>query len=374
MSTNKAYKCFHCGGFGLTKNIRPRGEDIRAYILRNADKDGLAQKVAEHFSITRQAAGRHLQKLTDEKALVAVGNTRNRTYKLAATATKTFFYEIKEGLAEDVVWQNDIRPFLGDLPETVLEMWQWSFTEMFNNAIDHSGGSYIFVRVSKTAINTEISVADDGVGIFVKIQKALNLMDERHAILELSKGKLTTDSRHHSGWGIFFTSRMVDNFDILSGGVYFSHVIGEEHDWILERSDADSGTAVYLKIDNHTSRTRKKTLDKFSVGDSYGFDKTVVPVRLAKYGTDQLISRSQAKRVLARIELFTQVLFDFTNVEMVGQAFADQIFRVFQNEHPEMQLFPTHANAEIRAVINEVRRQDRQRNGESAMLDAIESV
>jgi hypothetical protein len=117
---------------------------------------------------------------------------------------------------------------------------------------------------------------------------------------------------------------------------------------------------VFLKIDNHTSRTRKKTLDKYSVGDSLGFDKTIVPVKLAKYGNDQLISRSQAKRVLARVELFTQVLFDFTGVDMVGQAFADQIFRVFANEHPNMQLFPTHANHEISEVIQEVQKQARQ--------------
>jgi hypothetical protein len=52
-------------------------------------------------------------------------------------------------------------------------------------------------------------------------------------------------------------------------------------------------------------------------------------VRLAKYGNDQLISRSQAKRLLARIELFKIVLFDFSGVETIGQAFADEIFRVF---------------------------------------------
>ena len=56
-------------------------------------------------------------------------------------------------------------------------------------------------------------------GIFKKIQKALDLLDERHAILELAKGKLTTDPKHHTGEGIFFTSRMFDEFTILSGGV-----------------------------------------------------------------------------------------------------------------------------------------------------------
>src|ERR1700733_9211529 len=34
----KVYKCFSWGGYKLTKNIRPRGEDIRAYILQNIEK------------------------------------------------------------------------------------------------------------------------------------------------------------------------------------------------------------------------------------------------------------------------------------------------------------------------------------------------
>ena len=64
---------------------------------------------------------------------------------------------------------------------------------------------------------------DNGVGIFKKIQTELRLLDERHAILELAKGKLTTDPKRHTGEGIFFSSRMFDQFDILSGGIFFTH-------------------------------------------------------------------------------------------------------------------------------------------------------
>jgi hypothetical protein len=44
---------------------------------------------------------------------------------------------------------------------------------------------------------------DHGVGIFEKIMKHFNLADAREALLELSKGKLTSDPRNHSGEGIF---------------------------------------------------------------------------------------------------------------------------------------------------------------------------
>jgi hypothetical protein len=230
---------------------------------------------------------------------------------------------------------------------------------MFNNAIDHSAGKEIVVGVTTTARHTEIVVRDDGVGIFKKIQREFGLDDERQAIFELSKGKLTTDAKRHSGQGIFFTSRMVNEFQILSEGIYFSHEIQAEEDWIMENRDAASGTAVFMKVDNHTSRTTKKVLDNFSVKGSYGFNKTVVPVEMARYGSDQLISRSQAKRVLARVDQFSQVLFDFSGIEEIGQAFADEIFRVFASEHPHIQLLPINANKSITAMIAAARKDAR---------------
>jgi STAS-like domain of unknown function (DUF4325) len=62
----------------------------------------------------------------------------------------------------------------------------------------------------------------------------------------------------------------------------------------------------------------------------------VVPVKLAQYGNEKLIPRSQAKRVVSRLELFKVILFDFSGVPTTGQAFADEIFRAFANEHPNI--------------------------------------
>jgi hypothetical protein len=141
---------------------------------------------------------------------------------------------------------------------------------------------------------------------------------------------------------------MVDRFGILSGETYFTHENKSEDDWFLEASgDADKGTTVSLRVSNHTSRSTRKILAEYSVDGSYGFNKTVVPVELARYGTDQLVSRSQAKRVLARIDQFSLVLLDFKDVEQIGQAFADEIFRVFALEHPKIKVLPIHANKNI---------------------------
>lgn len=333
--------------------VRTRGEDVRRFILEHVEKHptDINRFTALHFGITRQAVNKHLQRLASERALVEAGQTRNRTYKLSPLLEWKGQYRIAGEPAEDLVWRNDIHPVLGQMPDNALGIWHYGFTEMFNNAVDHSGGREIYIRIRKTAANTEMVLLDDGIGIFRKIQTALNLLDERHAILELSKGKLTTDPDNHTGEGIFFTSRMFDSFDILSGEVYFSHQFGDAEDWILERERFETGTAVWMKLGNHTARTTKKVFDRYSSGKDYGFNKTVVPVRLAQYGNDKLISRSQAKRLLSRIELFKIVIFDFSGVDAVGQAFADEIFRVFARRHPEIELLTVKTNSEVRRML-----------------------
>lgn len=337
----------------MVTRVRARGQDIRQFILENIEKSsgGITTLTANHFQITRQAAHRHLRNLISEGALTSSGKTRNRTYKLCPLLEWQQTYQLTPELAEDLVWTNDIEPIVGNFPENVVDLWHYCFTEMFNNALDHSGGTEIIFNITKTAANTQMYLGDNGIGIFKKIQAALNLADERHAILELSKGKLTTSPEKHTGQGIFFTSRLLDSFDILSGGVYYSHELGNEEDWIVERTQPGSGTAIFMKLNNHTARTCKKIFDQYSDQEDLGFVKTVVPVRLAQYGNDKLISRSQAKRVLSRVELFKVVVFNFEGVLTIGQAFADEIFRVFANAHPEIELAPIHANSEVKRMI-----------------------
>lgn len=336
--------------------VRARGEAIRRYILRNvgANPRSISKLAAGKFSVSRQAINTHLRRLVSAGALRQTGRTNNRAYALAPVAEWNRLYSVAKRPAEDLVWRNDVSEVLGPLPENVRDIWSYGFTEMFNNALDHADGETIYVAVTKTAVGTEMMVMDDGVGIFRKIQDELGLLDERHAIFELTKGKLTTDPRRHTGEGIFFASRMFDAFDILSGGVFFSHEIGKEEDWLMEQPTRGAGTAVFMKLDNHTSRTARKVFDNFTSGDVPAFNKTVVPVKLAQYGNDKLISRSQAKRVLARAELFSDVVLDFRGVPTIGQAFADEVFRVFRNGHPDVTLVPVGANAEVRRMIDRV--------------------
>jgi anti-sigma regulatory factor (Ser/Thr protein kinase) len=339
------------------RRVYARGEDICRYILEHAEAhpSDIAKVAAAHFKISRQAVSRHLRRLVSEGSLLRAGNTRRTTYKLAPLAETAESYEITSGLQEDIVWSEDVRSSLGQLPDNVMNIWHHGFTEMFNNAIDHSGGTRIIIQIRKTAATIEMLLYDNGIGIFKKIKQEKGLLDERHAILELSKGKLTTDPRRHAGEGIFFTSRMFDSFRIHSGGAYFSHQFGETEDWLLEHDKSDQGTAVWMKLRNHTSRTTKRIFDQFASGDDFGFYKTVVPVRLAQYGNDLLVSRSQAKRVLARVEQFKSVVFDFKEVASIGQAFADEVFRVFALDHPDIEITAINASSVVKRMMAHVK-------------------
>ncbi|WP_372723122.1 STAS-like domain-containing protein [Immundisolibacter sp.] len=334
--------------------VRPRGEEIRRFIVNKVEDHptDVATLASKKFGISRQAINKHLRRLVAENALVPEGTTRARKYKLHPQVEWHQVFPLTRNLAEDIVWRDSVSPQLGAMPDNVVELWNYGFTEMFNNAIDHSDGSTISVHVERTAVSSEIAIFDDGVGIFRKIQRELGLLDERNAILELSKGKLTTDPKNHTGEGIFFSSRMFDKFQILSGGTLFSHDFGDPEDWILERAKRSSGTAVWMRLHNHTSRTVKKVFEKYSTDDDFGFTKTVVPVRLAQYGDDLLVSRSQAKRLLVRVDRFKTVLLDFSGVSAVGQAFADEIFRVFAGHHPNIELIPIRANSAIKRMIH----------------------
>ena len=337
----------------MTK-LRAKSRLIQEFIVdKVGDHPGdITRLVCKKFGISRQAANRHLQRLIQAGQLTAKGATRNRQYSLKLIVDEKFTLPITPDLDEDKVWRERVQPCLTGIPENVMKICHHGFTEMFNNVIDHSEGQKVSVFIEYTPAMIHMRVFDDGVGVFNKIKSRFGLDDERHAMLELSKGKLTTDPERHTGEGIFFTSRMFDKFFLMSGAHIFNH-FEPDNDWLFEdQSPSIKGTTVNMLIGVYSKRTTRKVFEEYTSRDgSYSFDRTHVPVALAKYGDDNLISRSQAKRLLARFDRFKEVLLDFRGVNMIGQAFADEIFRVFKKANPQIQLAWIHANKEVLKMI-----------------------
>lgn len=307
-------------------------------------------KLANALGISRQAASARLRKAIVKGLIVKHGIGRGVEYTLSELRRVHQEYD-RKGLREDVVWSSLFAPLVKDLPDNVKDIWRYGFTEMVNNAIDHSGADKISIWGVRNALYTQAWVADDGEGIFNKIQKALDLYDPREAILELAKGKFTTDPANHSGEGIFFSSKVFDHFDIRSGNLHFMHEDGLD-DVLIERPKNAPGTLVVMRLINDSARTTKEIFDKFAAPEEYTFAKTIVPVILGQYEGEKLISRSQAKRLIFRFEKFKTVILDFDGIEEIGQAFADEVFRVFQNAHKDTKLVPVNMTPAVKNMVS----------------------
>jgi hypothetical protein len=66
------------------------------------------------------------------------------------------------------------------------------------------------------------------------------------------------------------------------------------------------------------------------------------------------VSRSEARRLLANLEKFSEIVLDFRDAISVGQGFADEVFRVFARRHPGIRISTENTNAVIDAMIRHV--------------------
>lgn len=331
---------------------------VREFILRNvrAHATDIRTLVAGRFGLSRQSISGYLGRLVNAGLLDAQGKTSSRRYQLRPIVTVKDTVRLTRGLSEDSIFRFRILPQIIGLSVNIIDICQYGFTEIFNNAIDHSGSFHGTFSFQQTHNDVEMSILDEGIGIFQKIQQDFGYEDHRQALLELSKGKLTSDKRRHSGQGIFFTSRMFEEFQIQSANLCYLRSRIDEDEWLFESKVLEkftSGTFVRMVISRSANWTTRDILDRHQT-DPIGFRRTHVPISLGKYPGEQLVSRSQAKRILARFDQFEEVLLDFDGVQNIGPAFADEIFRVFQLDHPKVKIIPVRTNNEVLRTINAV--------------------
>jgi hypothetical protein len=342
--------------------VKPRDRSvlIRQFIIDTVGKhpSDIAKIAAKHFGITPQAIQHHLNEMVGNGTLAPSGKTRNRRYELIPLVDYQVAIPIVPGLEEHLVWDEHIKPRLDDdiVPANVITIASYGFTEMFNNVIDHSGSPNAMVSCRLTAEELELRVTDVGIGIFKKIMDEMKLDNEVAAIHELVKGKLTTDPERHSGEGVFFTSRLFDYFSLLSGTLHFGHS-SANGDWLIEEIQTKrQGTGVRMRIARQSKRHVTDVFHTYADPEKHdnAFSRTHVPLMLMQYGQDNLISRSQAKRLLNRFDRFNEIILDFQGVPFIGQAFADEVFRIFAKAHPDIEIIPIRANPHITGMIAHV--------------------
>ena len=329
--------------------------ELIVYILKNIENHPkeIVKLTSEYFHISKQTVYRYLNDLVEHKYLIVHGEGRNKTYKVFYIHHFVNIDLQNNVLDEEDIWRQHIKPLLPNLPKNINDICHYGVGEMINNAIEHSEASELTISIKYNIVYIEFWIMDNGIGIFTKIQRDFGLADKNHAILELAKGKLTSDPTHHSGEGIFFTSRMFNDFTIFSENMIF---LGHDNDdWLFpDRNSITKGTSVLMIIERGSTRTMKDVFDRFTPGidsEDYGFQKTTVPLRLLQYEGEELVSRSQAKRLIARFEQFKEVILDFKGITIIGQPFADEVFRVFKNQNPNTHLYNINTNEDIDRMI-----------------------
>ena len=336
--------------------------DIKQLILDKIEQNGAVTswEIQDEAGVTRQSAHKHLKELRQQGIIRKIGRTRGVKYVRDETGTiaehslqRTYH---NDHLEEDKVFrelslelhlQKQLTPQANDITS-------YAFTELLNNAIEHSGSESIRITFNLKPYELVFRIKDYGVGIFAHIRDQLGLDSEREALQDLLKGKTTTDEAHHSGEGIFFSSKVADIMRITSHklALHFDNRADEFYTQTLSRRQ---GTAVEFTVSRHAKKNLADIFEQYSGEEyDYSFSKTEVTVSLFIAEEHQFISRSEARRLLHRLDKFEKVALDFEGIKTIGQGFADQIFRVFQQQHPDIDITPINTSEAVAAMISHV--------------------
>ena len=339
--------------------------DVRKLILNTLQrkKEVRTSEIVKATGFSRAYVNRFFQELRSEGRILLLGKANKVRYIKAGEhefkhAKKKILTAHRilqnKGLSEDLVL-DDIKKKSGiffDIPENVSAILDYAFSEMLNNAIEHSKSKTIEISMRKEKNDIVFSVVDRGVGIFNNIMKKKKLQNSMEAIQDLLKGKQTTAPQLHSGEGIFFTSKMAKMLTIqsLQKKLIFNNIL---NDVFIEDIKKCIGTKVTFDIDIGSKKKINDIFKQFTDA-SFEFNKTEVIVKLYKMGSEY-ISRSQARRIISGLDKFKTVTLDFKNVKTIGQAFADELFRVWKTRHPKITIITKNANENAQFMIKKAR-------------------
>jgi len=324
--------------------------------LLKRKKSVSGRELSEFLSISRQALNKHLKVLIQKGLVVKDGKTRGAAYSLAGKIKPAKRFRKKyvlKGLEEHKAF-NEValhHNFRKNLSDNVFHIVNYVFSEILNNAIEHSRSKICGIEIVLDQYNCVFTIRDYGIGIFYSIYTKFDLSDETSAIGELIKGKTTTMRERHSGEGVFFSSKSGDTVTFRSHKINltFDNI---KKDVFVEEKRHINGTEVKFSISRVSKRNLESTFKLYAPEEyDYRFEKTKVYVNLFQ---TEFVSRSEAKRLLLGLEKFKEIILDFKGVKSIGQGFADEIFRVFKKQYPDIIIKTKNLNYIIESIIKHV--------------------
>ena len=332
-------------------------EKVKNYILRliqNHRKDYVNSTI-EAFGISKSSVYNYIKKMESDGLIEKQENTY-----IIRTNTYHYLFKNDGTLGEDRIFNQFISPYI-QFKKNVNSIWNYAFTEMMNNAIEHSEAENISVTIFQNCVDTKILIIDDGIGIFKNIQRFMKENKNEDISLQecvslLFAGKFTTAKEYHTGEGIFFTSHVMDEFIIYSDDNFFTRnnftSTQFADDNLHSSMNMENGTIVSMRINNNSKKTLSEVFNTFAPVDE-GFIKTTIPVAHMFSGGNP-VSRSEARRLLECIVLFNDIDLDFSGVEEIGQGFTHELFVLGKQKYPHIKLRTINTCKAVEDMIKRV--------------------
>ncbi len=332
-------------------------EDMEEYLKIRKQVSG--KELSDFLGISRQAVNKHLKMLTKKGKIRKQGTTKGAVYRVcdaSDTVTSSSMFKkryLLHGAEEHSVFKEvELNVALKrQVARNVFNIVQYAFTEMMNNAIEHSRSKFCDVEFFIDNYNCNFTIRDFGIGIFHSIFKKFGLTDESAAVGELIKGKTTTMRERHTGERVFFTSKSADliSFQSHKTKLVFNN---KATDVFIAARRFLKGTEVTFTISRNAKRRLEKIFNIYAPEEfEHRFEKTRVFLKLF---SKEFISRSEAKRMLSGLHKFKEIIIDFQGVQSVGQGFADEIFRIFKREHPQITIKTENLDQTLKPIIDHV--------------------
>lgn len=334
--------------------------EMRALILNTIKKQGQVKTadIVDKTGLSRAYVHRFLKTLADEGVVLLMGKANQAHYILPSkkgdhvegNPLKVHRMLTNKDLSEDKVLREikEGSAIFQGVAGNVSSIIDYTFTEMLNNAIEHSTSEKIDVVIMRTATDIRFTVTDRGIGVFNNIMKKKRLETTIEAIQDLLKGKETTAPEAHSGEGIFFTSKIADLLTIKS---FEKKLVFDNAQQDIYVKDVKSvrGTRVDFVVGLISKKKLHDLFGKYT-DESSQFSKTGVKVKFYHQDLDY-VSRSQARRLLMGLEKFKTIELDFKDVKTIGQAFADEVFRIWHARHKDIEFVIKDANENVMLMI-----------------------
>ena len=299
---------------------------IKNFILDNISQHqkDIIQRAIEKFGVSRQAIHKHMNRLINDKKVIAYGTTKGRHYELIPSVNFNKHIDIHPNLSVEELMRMYIVPHIQVLPRNILEIFEFSISALINNILEHANASKLYYKIFVNHNEAHFILNDNGKGIFNHIKSELKLPNVCFAALELTKGYITTNPKLHSGEELNAVINLFDMVEIDSSGKSLTFE-NKNTDWELKHSLQKKGSRFHLKISASSKRTCAQIFRKI-----FGDEKSRIRILVSLLDISKhkvINSRSQAKNLLRNVENYKKVEFDFKKIDLIGPAFADALVR-----------------------------------------------